>query len=335
MQAVSKEDIAKEIEACERVSEARTRIKNEISKRIIGQEFVVDKFLATLLASGHALLVGVPGLAKTTLIQTLAGCLDLRFSRIQFTPDLMPSDIIGTEVLEEDRASGKRVFKFVPGPVFANIVLADEINRTPPKTQAALLEAMQEMEVTVAGMTYQLERPFHVFATQNPIEQEGTYPLPEAQIDRFMLSVAIEYPSFEDEVKIAKFTSSEALETVQKVLSPSDIISLQGLVLRVPASDHVARLSVTLARRTRPLEPDAPKIVKDYVAYGAGTRAAQHLMLLAKANALLSGHFVVTPEDVRAMAVSCLAHRILMNFHAEADAVTPKTILEQLINQLF
>jgi MoxR-like ATPase len=335
MQAVSKEEIAKEIEACERVSEARAKIKKEISKRIIGQEAVVDSFLATLLASGHALLVGVPGLAKTTLIQTLAGCLDLKFSRIQFTPDLMPSDIIGTEVLEEDKATGKRLFKFVPGPVFANIVLADEINRTPPKTQAALLEAMQELKVTVAGTTYQLERPFHVFATQNPIEQEGTYPLPEAQIDRFMLSVAIDYPSFEDEVKIAKFTSSESLETVQKVLSPSDIVSLQALVLRVPASDHVARLSVTLVRRTRPSEPDAPKIVKDYVAYGAGTRAAQHLMLLAKANALLSGHFVVTPEDVRAMAVPCLAHRILMNFHAEADSVTPRMVLEQLIKQLF
>ncbi len=332
--AVTREEVAREVEAVARAKEARDLILAEVSRRVVGQIAVVDQLLAALFAGGHALIIGVPGLAKTTLVSTLAQGLDLHFSRIQFTPDLMPSDVTGTEVIEEDRATGRRGFRFVPGPVFTHILLADEINRTPPKTQAALLEAMQEKKVTVAGTTYPLERPFHVFATQNPIEQEGTYPLPEAQLDRFMLSVRMDYPDLEDEVAVVRVTSGPPGEPVRKVLSPRQILDIQDLVLRVPAADHVVRLAVNLVRRTRPSDPEAPREVRDYVAWGAGPRAAQHLVLAAKAHALLHGEYTVRPEDIRELALPVLAHRVVLNFHAEAERVSAVALLKRLIERV-
>lgn len=331
--ATSREEVAREVEAVERTREARNAILGEVARRVVGQAAVVDQLLAALFAGGHALIIGVPGLAKTTLVSTLAQSLDLKFSRIQFTPDLMPSDVTGTEVIEEDRVTGRRGFRFVPGPVFTHVLLADEINRTPPKTQAALLEAMQEHKVTVAGTTYPLDRPFHVFATQNPIEQEGTYPLPEAQLDRFMLSARMEYPDPEDEVAVVRTTSGPPGEPVRKVLSPSQIIAIQDLVLRVPAADHVIRLAVELVRRTRPTDPLAPREVKDYVAWGAGPRAAQHLMLAAKAHALLHGEYTVRPEDVKTLALPVLAHRVVLNFHAEAERVNGVALLKRIFER--
>lgn len=331
--ATSREEVAREVEAVERTREARNAILGEVARRVVGQVEVVDQLLAALFAGGHALIIGVPGLAKTTLVSTLAQSLDLKFSRIQFTPDLMPSDVTGTEVIEEDRITGRRSFRFVPGPVFTHVLLADEINRTPPKTQAALLEAMQEHKVTVAGTTYPLDRPFHVFATQNPIEQEGTYPLPEAQLDRFMLSARMEYPDPEDEVAVVRTTSGPPREPVRKVLSPSQIIAIQELVLRVPAADHVIRLAVELVRRTRPTDPLAPREVKDYVAWGAGPRAAQHLMLAAKAHALLHGEYTVRPEDVKTLALPVLAHRVVLNFHAEAERVNGVSLLKRIFER--
>ncbi len=331
--ATTREEVAAEVEAVARTREARDRILTEVSRRVVGQTEVVDQLLAALFAGGHALIIGVPGLAKTTLVSTLAQGLDLRFSRIQFTPDLMPSDVTGTEVIEEDRATGRRGFRFVPGPVFTNILLADEINRTPPKTQAALLEAMQERKVTVAGETHPLERPFHVFATQNPIEQEGTYPLPEAQLDRFMLSVRIEYPDIEDEVAVVRSTSGPPGEPVRKVLSPGQILDIQDLVLRVPAADHVIRMAVNLVRRTRPTDPGSPPEIRDYVAWGAGPRAAQHLVLAAKAYALLHGEYTVSPEDVKTLALPVLVHRVVLNFHAEAERVDTVALLKRIIER--
>ncbi len=293
---------------------------------------MVEHLLVALFARGHCLFVGVPGLAKTLLISTVAEVLNLSFSRIQFTPDLMPSDITGTDVLEEDHTTGKRAFRFVHGPIFANLLLADEINRTPPKTQAALLQAMQEYRVTAGGETYPLELPFLVFATQNPIEQEGTYPLPEAQLDRFMFYVHVPYPTAEDEVSIVRSTTGAERPVLEKVLSPHKIRELQDLVLRVPAADHVIRHAVELVRRTRPDEPGAPPFVKEHVAWGAGPRASQYLVLAAKARAILDGRVAATVEDVRAFAKPVLVHRVLTNFRAETEGMTSERIVEQVLD---
>jgi MoxR-like ATPase len=312
---------------------ARNRIRAEIAKRVVGQESVIDQLLVALFSRGHCLFVGVPGLAKTLLISTLAEALSLTFNRIQFTPDLMPSDITGTDVLEEDHTTGRRAFRFVPGPVFANVLLADEINRTPPKTQAALLQAMQEHRVTAGGRTYPLDEPFLVFATQNPIEQEGTYPLPEAQLDRFMFMVDVNYPSAEEEVQIVRATTSGAQQALQKILTPEQIRALQDLVLRVPAAEHVIRHAVELVRRTRPAEA-SDQHVRDHVAWGAGPRASQALILGAKARAALSGRPAATVEDVRALAEPVLRHRVLTNFHAEAEGVDSRAVIAQLLRDV-
>ncbi len=331
MQSPSRDDMAIEVDLVQRARDARERILGEVARRIVGQKDIIEQILVALFAGGHGLLIGVPGLAKTTLVSTVAQCLDLVFSRIQFTPDLMPSDITGTEILEEDRTTGKRHFRFAKGPVFTNILLADEINRTPPKTQAALLEAMQEYNVTVAGETYGLPSPFLVFATQNPIEQEGTYPLPEAQLDRFMLSIRMGYPSAEDEERVVRMTTGPAFEPIAKVLTPTDMMELQGIVLRMPVGDHVTHMIVDIVRRTRPDHPEARSDVTDYVAWGAGPRAAQHLTLAAKALALLQGEYCVTPDHVRALIIPVLAHRIVVNFHAEAERVSSVDVLRRLI----
>lgn len=315
----------------ERLAAVRTAIEAEIGKRVIGQRAIVEGLLTALLADGHVLLVGVPGLAKTLLISTLARALDLKFSRIQFTPDLMPSDITGTEVLEEDRTTGKRAFRIVRGPVFANVVLADEINRTPPKTQAALLQAMQEREVTVAGVTMPLEPPFFVLATQNPIEQEGTYPLPEAQLDRFMLELRIDYPTREEEERVAMETTGAELAEVEPVLSAAELMSFQALVRRVPAPPSLVSYAVRLARATRPEDAEAPELTKRYISWGAGPRASQYLVLGAKARAALSGRGVPTYEDVRAVAPAVLRHRVMPNFQAEADGRIAGDLVEELI----
>ncbi len=313
------------------LAEARGQILREIEKRIVGQREVIDHLLISLFSRGHCLFVGVPGLAKTLLIATLAEVLNLSFNRIQFTPDLMPSDITGTDVLEEDRSTGKRAFRFVRGPLFANIILADEINRTPPKTQAALLQAMQEQKVTAGGSTYPLEPPFLVFATQNPIEQEGTYPLPEAQLDRFMFLVDVGYPSAEEEVQIVKATTVGQRPALTKVLSPERIGALQDLVLRVPASDSVVRYAVELVRRSRPKAEGAPEFVNQFLSWGAGPRASQYLVLGAKARAILDGRFAATVDDVRALARPVLQHRVLTNFHAEAEGISSSAIIEKLL----
>jgi MoxR-like ATPase len=307
------------------------RIRAEIAKVIIGQDAVVEQLLIALLARGHCLLVGVPGLAKTLLISTLAQILDLKFNRIQFTPDLMPSDITGTEIIEEDRATGKRAFRFVQGPVFANIILADEINRTPPKTQAALLQAMQEHEVTAAGQTYRLEEPFFVLATQNPIEQEGTYPLPEAQLDRFMFNTYVDYPSRTEEEEIVMTTTAAPTARLQKVLGGAEIIALQSLVRTVPVSEHVVSYAVKLARATRPREEGSPDFVANWVSWGAGPRAGQYLVLAAKTRAILDGRPTPSIEDVKFAAVPVLRHRIVTSFAAEAEGVDTLTIIAKLL----
>jgi MoxR-like ATPase len=315
----------------DRLAETRQALETEIGRRVIGQHAIVEGLLTALLADGHALLVGVPGLAKTLLISTLADALDLRFSRIQFTPDLMPSDITGTEVLEEDRSTGRRMFRFVRGPIFANVVLADEINRTPPKTQAALLQAMQERAVTAAGETMKLDRPFFVLATQNPIEQEGTYPLPEAQLDRFMLELRIGYPSRQEEEQIAMQTTGAAEPVVRPVLSGADLVTLQRLVRRVPAPPSLVSYAVRLARSTRPEDESAPELTRRYVSWGAGPRASQYLVLGAKARAALSGRGMPDLEDVRAVAPSVLRHRLVPSFQAEADGRTAADLVSELI----
>ena len=315
----------------EELKTAREKILTEVRKVIVGQSEVIDDLLIALLSNGHCLLVGVPGLAKTLLISTLAKVLDLQFNRIQFTPDLMPSDITGTDILEEDRSTGRRAFKFVKGPVFANIVLADEINRTPPKTQAALLQAMQEKQVTAGGQTYPLDLPFFVLATQNPIEQEGTYPLPEAQLDRFMFNIWVDYPTFQDEVEIVESTTSAYEADLTRVLTGEEILQLQRLVRRVPVSDPVIAYAVALARRTRPSEADAPSFVKGWVSWGAGPRASQYLTLGAKTRAILHGRKTPTPADVRAVARAVLRHRIVTNFNAEAEGVDSIQIIDRLI----
>ncbi len=316
------------------MAEARRQIATEIGKRIVGQDAVIDHLLIALFARGHCLFVGVPGLAKTLLIQTLSDVLALSFGRIQFTPDLMPSDITGTDVLEEDRATGRRLFRFVHGPIFANVILADEVNRTPPKTQAALLQSMQEYRVSAGGQTYELPLPFLVFATQNPIEQEGTYPLPEAQLDRFMFQVDVTYPTEDEEVRIVNQMTSAYQPSLRKVLSPERILELQDLVLRVPAANHVVQHAVALCRATRPAEKSAPDFIKKYVAWGAGPRASQYLVLASKARAILQGRYAAAIEDVRALAAPVLVHRVLPNFHAEADGMPARTLVARLLDSL-
>ncbi|MFO0974086.1 MAG: MoxR family ATPase [Phycisphaerae bacterium] len=319
--------------AVDRLAEAHRRIRAELSKVIVGQEAVVDDLLTALFAGGHCILEGVPGLAKTLLISSLARCLSLKFKRIQFTPDLMPADITGAEMLQVDVASGQRFYRFLPGPVFANMILADEINRTPPKTQAALLEAMQERQVTVGGVSHALEPPFFVLATQNPIEQEGTYPLPEAQQDRFMFKVLVDYPAYEEEFRIATTTTTEHQPQVAPVLDAAEIIALASVVRRVPAAPAVVRYALDLARRSRPREPDAPPRIRDLVAWGAGPRAVPFLILGAKARAALAGRHHAATDDVRAVAAAVLRHRIITNFAAQAEGVTADRLIAELIEQ--
>ena len=302
----------------------------EIAKVIVGQTDVVEQLLIALFARGHCLLVGVPGLAKTLLIRTVADSMDLSFSRVQFTPDLMPGDITGTEVIEENRTTGEKAFRFIKGPIFANIVLADEINRTPPKTQAALLEAMQEHSVSASGTTYRLEEPFFVLATQNPIEQEGTYPLPEAQLDRFMFNLLLDYPSHDEEVTVVKTTTSSAAASISKVMNAADILGFQELVRRIPVADNVIEHAVSLVRSTRPVTSTV-KVVKDFVSYGAGPRASQYLVLGAKSRAALQGRFTPSIDDVNAVALSVLRHRLVTNFSAEAEGVSVDTIIRELL----
>ena len=327
-------DTKSDLTAVENLNAAYEKIKAEIGKVIIGQEQVIEQLLISLLSAGHCLLVGVPGLAKTLLISTLARALNLKFSRIQFTPDLMPSDITGTEIIEEDRTTGKRGFRFVKGPVFANIILADEINRTPPKTQAALLQAMQEHEVTAAGETYKLDEPFFVLATQNPIEQEGTYPLPEAQLDRFMFNVYIDYPSEAEEHEIVKTTTAILSYDLDRILGAEDIIGFQQLVRRVPVSDHLVEYAVDLVRATRPPEKGAPDFIKNWVNWGAGPRASQYLILAAKTKAILDGRPTPGPEDVRFAAYPVLRHRIVTSFNAEADGVDTLEIIKRILERV-
>ena len=325
--------VANDVDAVKRLQESYDAIRQEIAKVIVGQDAIVEQLLISLLARGHCLLVGVPGLAKTLLIRTLAEVLDLSFSRVQFTPDLMPSDITGTEVIEENRSTGEKVFRFVKGPIFANIVLADEINRTPPKTQAALLESMQEHNVTAAGMTYRLPEPFFVLATQNPIEQEGTYPLPEAQLDRFMFNLWLDYPAFDEEVEIVKRTTAGAFPTLSKVMHATEIMAAQDLVRRVPVPDNVIQHAVRLASNTRPRQNGAPKLVNDFLSYGAGPRASQYLILGAKTRSILQGRYSPTIDDVRAVALPVLRHRIVTNFNAEAENVSSQEIVSRLLQQ--
>jgi MoxR-like ATPase len=317
----------------ERVSAVSAALRAEVGKRIVGQHEVVEGLLTALLANGHALLVGVPGLAKTLLVSTVADALDLEFSRIQFTPDLMPTDITGTEVIEEDRTTGHRVFRFVRGPIFANVVLADEINRTPPKTQAALLQAMQERAVTTAGQTYALTPPFFVLATQNPIEQEGTYPLPEAQLDRFMLELMIGYPSKREEEAIAMRTTGDETIQIRPVVGANELIELQHLVRRVPAPPALISFAVRLARATRPGDDEASPVMRRYVTWGAGPRASQFLVLGAKARAASRGSPLPTFDDVRAVAPAVLAHRLVLGFEAEADGRATRDVIAELLEE--
>ena len=322
-----------DLEAVRSLKSAFSSIKQQLSRIIVGQEEVIEELLISLFAKGHCMLEGVPGLAKTLMISTLARSLSLSFSRIQFTPDLMPSDITGTEVIEENRTTGGREFKFLAGPLFANMVLADEINRTPPKTQAALLEAMQERQVTIGRVRHRLEAPFFVLATQNPIEQEGTYPLPEAQQDRFMFKVFVKYPKFDEEFEIARRTTTSHQEEVSPVLSGDQIIELQNLVRRVPVTDHVIRYTLALVRQTRIGEPGVPKFVRDWLSWGAGPRAVQYLILGGKARALLHGRVHVQTDDIKTLAFPVLRHRILTNFTAASEGISPDTVIKKLLDE--
>ncbi|MGQ0764610.1 MAG: AAA family ATPase [Gemmatimonadota bacterium] len=326
-------DDARDLELLKRLGASRRTLLDQIGRKIVGQHEVIENLVCAILAGGHVLIIGVPGLAKTLLIQTLSEALDLSFSRVQFTPDLMPGDITGTELLEEDHTTGKRVFKFVKGPVFANIVLADEINRAPPKTQSALLQAMQEKTVTVAGQTHRLQQPFFVLATQNPIEQEATYPLPEAQLDRFMFELRIGYPSFEEEERIVTSTTGAIEATVHPVLTGEEVIDLQQLVRRMPAPPTIVRYCVGLARASRPGESDAVPEVRKYVNYGTGPRASQYLVLGAKARAAMDGRSVPDIDDVRSIAYSVLRHRMVMNFAAEAEGVGADRIVQAVLDK--
>jgi MoxR-like ATPase len=326
---LSRDDLA----AVERLGDAYRRLRSEIGKVIVGQENVLEELLIAIFARGHCLLVGVPGLAKTLMIHTLADALNLTYSRIQFTPDLMPADITGTEVIQEDKATGLRQFKFLRGPIFANIVLADEVNRTPPKTQAALLEAMQERQVTVGGERHRLPEPFFVLATQNPIEQEGTYPLPEAQLDRFMLNILVDYPTESEEVRIVETTTSNFKASVSKIFSGADILEFQDIVRRVPPAPYANEYAVRLARTTRlsRVEGETPDFIRDYVSWGAGPRASQYMMLAAKARAALHGKTFAGIEDIRSVVRPVLRHRIVTNFNAEADGLKADDLIERLV----
>ncbi len=322
----------RDVELLDRLADARARVELEIGKQVVGQKDIIEGLLIAILAGGHALLVGVPGLAKTLLVSSLAQSLRLQFSRIQFTPDLMPSDITGTEIIEENISTGHRTFRFVRGPIFANVVLADEINRTPPKTQAALLQAMQEMEVTVGSETYTLERPFFVLATQNPIEQEGTYPLPEAQLDRFMLEARITYPSRTEEEEVASRTTTDLVDKIEPVMSASEMLEFQGLVRRVPVPPSMIRLAVSLCRASRPEAEESPDFIRRWVNWGVGPRGTQHLVLAAKARAALDGRAMPNFEDIQAVALPVLRHRLVTNFEAEADGQTAEDIVRQLLD---
>ena len=315
-----------DITAVENLVKKRLALKAEIAKIIVGQDVVVDQILLSIFSGGHALLVGVPGLAKTLMVNTLAEALGLNFKRIQFTPDLMPSDILGSEILDENRT-----FKFIKGPIFSNIILADEINRTPPKTQAALLEAMQERSVTIAGHNYKLDLPYFVLATQNPIEQEGTYPLPEAQLDRFMFSINLDYPSFAEEVQVVKSTTSDLKQTINPLFSAQEITDFQHLIRRIPVADNVIEYAVTLVSKTRPTNELATDYIKNYIDWGAGPRASQNLILAAKAHAAFNGKFSPDIEDVKAVAIGILRHRVVKNYKADAEGIS----IEQIIKQLF
>ncbi len=320
-----------DLQAVQRLNEACTQIIGELDKVIVGQRQVIEELLISMFASGHCLLVGVPGLAKTLIIRTLAEALSLKFNRIQFTPDLMPSDITGTEVIQEDKASGVREFRFLPGPIFANIILADEINRTPPKTQAALLEAMQEHQVTVGGVQHRLSEPFFVLATQNPLEQEGTYPLPEAQLDRFMLQVMVDYPDEAEELEIVRRTTADVDVKITPRLSAEDIVSLIKIVRKIPIAEQVMTYAIKLVRMTRREKEDAPDFVKEYLLWGAGPRASQYLVLGAKARAVLQGRNYAGLEDIQAVAMPVLRHRIKTNFNADAEGVTADEIIRRLM----
>jgi MoxR-like ATPase len=320
-----------DVQLVEKLNETVQKIKKEIGKVIIGQDTIIDQLIISLLSKGHCLLIGVPGLAKTLLIKTLAEVMDLNFNRIQFTPDLMPSDITGTEIIEEDSLSKKRNFRFIPGPIFANVILADEINRTPPKTQSALLEAMQEHKVTTAGTTYTLTEPFFVLATQNPIEQEGTYPLPEAQLDRFMFNLWLDYPSFDEEVKIVQTTTSEYIPKLNKIVTAEEIISFQELVRKVPVADNVIEFAVKTSITTRPNNGISPKFIKDWVRWGAGPRASQYLILAAKTSAVISGRFTPNIDDVKLAMIPVLRHRIITNFSAEAEGINSVEVIKRLL----
>ncbi|HAX50000.1 MAG TPA: AAA family ATPase [Ignavibacteria bacterium] len=324
---------ANDVELVKYLNTKYRELKSEVAKVIVGQDAIIDQIIIAILARGHCLLVGVPGLAKTLLVKTLADVLELKFSRIQFTPDLMPSDIVGTEILEDNRSTGSKNFKFIHGPVFANMVLADEINRTPPKTQSALLEAMQEHKVTAAGTTYTLDEPFFVLATQNPIEHEGTYPLPEAQLDRFMFNIWLDYPSITEEMDIIKYTTSMYSPKLNIVLKKDEITMLQELVKRVPVADNVIEYTVNLVNRTRPAGANTQKYIKDWLEWGAGPRASQYLILGAKTNAILSGRYSPEIEDVKTVAKPVLRHRLITNFNAEADGIKTTDIIEKLISE--
>jgi MoxR-like ATPase len=320
-----------DVQQLQRLTEAVGRLRRQVAQRIVGQEDVVEGILTAILSGGHALLIGVPGLAKTLMVQTVAETLHLSFNRVQFTPDLMPSDITGTDIIEEDLTTGRRAFRFVRGPIFANMVLADEINRTPPKTQAALLQAMQEHQITAGGATYHLPDPFFVLATQNPIEQEGTYPLPEAQLDRFMLELRVGYPSRTEEEAIVEQTTGAAREALHPVLDAESVLAMQALVRRIPVGRSLIRAAVTLARMTRPADPEAPSFMREYVDWGAGPRASQYLVLGAKARAAMAGRPMADLDDVRSVAPAVLRHRIVTNFAAEAADRTSEDLVRELV----
>jgi MoxR-like ATPase len=324
-------DSPDDVALADRMNTGKTKIISELRKLIIGQEKTVDEVLLTLFVGGNSLIVGVPGLAKTLLIYTLARVVDLKFNRIQFTPDLMPSDITGTDIIQEDATTGRRQMVFAPGPIFANIVLADEINRTPPKTQSALLEAMQEHRVTIQGRTYKLEEPFYVFATQNPIELEGTYPLPEAQLDRFMFHIVIDHPPEEEEFEVVRTTTSVLEPQFERPVTGADLVAFQRLVRRVPVAEPVMRYALSLARASRPKSSTCPDSVKKWIAFGASVRAAQYLVLGAKARALTSGRYHVSFEDIRSLAHPVMRHRVLTNFHAQSEGMTSDTLIDRLL----
>jgi MoxR-like ATPase len=320
-----------DLEAVRRLKDAHRQIRTELAKAIVGQDKVIDELLISIFARGHCLLVGVPGLAKTLMIHSLADCLSLTFNRIQFTPDLMPSDITGTEVIQEDPDTHDRHFKFLRGPIFANVILADEINRTPPKTQAALLESMQEHKVSAGGKRYPMSEPFFVLATQNPIEQEGTYPLPEAQLDRFMFEILVDYPDEQEEFDIVRLTTATFETSLNRILGGEDILRLQEIVRRVPVADHVIRYAIRIARASRPTKPGAPDFIRNWVSWGAGPRASQYMILGAMARAVLEGRYYASCEDVRTVAHPVLRHRIITNFNAEAEGMTPDAIVVKLL----